>query len=77
MSTDSTVLSSLRVCQPSERNVHNKARLIPACCGACTHLLFAQIFGGFLMREACELAWANVYSVCKAVWVLGSVRDDA
>ncbi|GCB80174.1 hypothetical protein scyTo_0016124, partial [Scyliorhinus torazame] len=36
-----TVLKSLEICHPQERNIFNK------------------IFGGFLMRKAFELAWAN------------------
>lgn len=37
----STQTSSLRLCHPQERNIHN------------------FIFGGYLSREACELAFAN------------------
>ena len=48
---DESMLKTVRVCFPEQKNLYNK------------------IFGGFLMRQAYELAWANacVYSKTRFV----------
>ena len=48
---DESMLKTVRICYPEQKNLYNK------------------IFGGFLMRQAFELAWANacVYSKTRFV----------
>lgn len=67
-------LKNVHICQPQSRNIHGKVKLFAFCSlgtGAllsfCCVLLCSlhnfhftlQIFGGFLMRNAFELAWST------------------